>query len=78
MNPGNLLVLCALLMLGLGACDSGSKHHALPAGTTVIAFGDSVTQGTGAKPVEAVSLDQKGPGKEVTNATVEMKRRNPR
>jgi len=42
----------ALLLFGLLACSSDVAFQPLPAGTTVLAFGDSVTHGTGAQPGE--------------------------
>jgi acyl-CoA hydrolase len=43
------LILAALLF---AACGGGKKAQPLPAGSAVLAFGDSVTHGTGAAPGE--------------------------
>jgi acyl-CoA thioesterase-1 len=46
------LVLLAGLTLMIGACGKAASLGALPAGTVVLAIGDSVTYGTGAAPGE--------------------------
>jgi len=47
-----LLMGLALLTLFLGACGRDPQHPSLPAGSIVLAIGDSVTFGTGAAPGE--------------------------
>ncbi len=48
-NPFRLRWLATLLLaLVVSACDSKPNYSVLPAGSTVLAFGDSVTHGTGA------------------------------
>jgi acyl-CoA thioesterase-1 len=64
-----LLVL--LVLLGLSACSNEPQHQALPAGTVVLAFGDSVTHGTGAKPGQDYpSLLAQQTGWDVINAGI--------
>lgn len=61
------LVLC----LVLSGCGSDVKHEALPAGATVLAFGDSITFGTGAGVDEDFpSLMAKDTGWNVINAGI--------
>lgn len=48
MNLGKQLAW-ALLACAVAACDSAPQFDPLPAGTPVLAFGDSVTHGTGAR-----------------------------
>jgi acyl-CoA thioesterase-1 len=63
--------LLALLLLGLSACSDEPKYQALPAGTVVLAFGDSVTHGTGAKPGQDYpSLLAQQTGWDVINAGI--------
>lgn len=49
-----LLLLCAIALLTLGLTGCGRKvgYTAIPKGAVVLAFGDSVTHGTGAAPGE--------------------------
>lgn len=61
----------ALLLLGLSACGNDPQYRPLPAGTVVLAFGDSVTHGTGAKPGEDYpSLLAQQTGWKVINAGI--------
>lgn len=48
----NKFFLVFLFALFLSACKEAPKYPALPAGTAVLAFGNSVTYGTGAGPDE--------------------------
>jgi acyl-CoA thioesterase-1 len=64
-------LLALLLLLGLSTCSNEPQHQALPAGTVVLAFGDSVTHGTGAKPGQDYpSLLAQQTGWQVINAGV--------
>ncbi|EXI78268.1 MAG: Acyl-CoA thioesterase I precursor [Candidatus Accumulibacter appositus] len=53
--PLQRLLLATVLLLALllaTACGDATKGQALPAGSTVLAFGNSITYGTGARPGE--------------------------
>jgi len=64
-------VVLALLLCGLFACSSDVAFQPLPAGATVLAFGDSVTHGTGAQPGEDYpSLLAQQTGWQVINAGI--------
>ena len=41
------ILLTALVTLSIAACGGKSKEHQLPAGSVVVALGDSITQGVG-------------------------------
>jgi acyl-CoA thioesterase-1 len=63
--------LSLLLLLGLIACSDEPQHQPLPAGTVVLAFGDSVTHGTGAQPGQDYpSLLAQQTGWQVINAGI--------
>lgn len=42
------ILLAALVALSIAACGGKGKEHPLPAGSVVVALGDSITQGVGA------------------------------
>ncbi len=50
MNPRWKLIVSLLLLLPLVACDSGQIFHKLRPNSVILAFGDSLTFGTGAEP----------------------------
>ena len=63
--------LWLMLCLVLSGCGSDVKHEALPAGATVLAFGDSITFGTGAGVDEDFpTLIAKDTGWDVINAGI--------
>jgi acyl-CoA thioesterase-1 len=65
------LALLILTIPGLSACGSDPLHQPLPEGTVVLAFGDSVTYGTGAQPGEDYpSLLAQKTGWEIINAGI--------
>lgn len=68
--PRRTVLLCLWLALAVG-CGSGTKLPALPAEARILAFGDSLTYGTGADPEQSYPAVLQGLiGHEVINAGV--------
>jgi lysophospholipase L1-like esterase len=66
-----LFLLTILLGVGMNACSSQNKLPRLPKNAVVLAFGDSLTFGTGAEPSESYpAILEKLIGRKVVNAGI--------